>query len=85
MELVFLCALNLCHPPLHMLYNNVNNLEYNMIVCHHLEYASAFWNHYTKRNIDKLEAVQFRAERFVLNFYDYSPTVDLSGNIQKSL
>ena len=56
-----------------------------MIVCPHLEYASTCWNAYTKRNIDKLEAVQRRATRFVLNFYDYHPTVDLSGKIHKSL
>ena len=42
-------------------------------------------NPYTKRNIDKLEAVQRRAARFALNFYDYHPTGDLSGKIQKSL
>ena len=56
-----------------------------MIVRPHLEYASKCWNPYTKRNIDKLEAVQHRAERFVLNFYHYHPTADLSGKIHKSL
>ena len=45
--------------------------SYNMIVRPHLEYASTCWNPYTKRNIDKLEAVQRRAARFVLNLYDY--------------
>ena len=39
---------------------------------------------YTKRNIDKLEAVQRRAARFVLGFHDYHPTADLSGKIQKT-
>ena len=59
---------------------------YNMIVCPHLAYASTCWNPYTKyNNIDKLEVVQRRAARFVLNFYDYHPTADLSGKIQKSL
>ena len=56
-----------------------------MIVRSHLEYASTCWNPYTKRNIDKLEAVQRRAARFVLKFYDYHPTADLSGKIQKTL
>ena len=56
-----------------------------MIVGPHLEYASTCWNPYTKRNVDKLEAVQRRAARFVLSFYDYHPTADLSGKIQKSL
>ena len=35
---------------------------------------------YTKRNIDRLEAVQRRAARLVLSFYDYHPPADLSGN-----
>ena len=56
-----------------------------MIVRPHLEYASTCWNPYTKRNIDKIEAVQRMAARFVLNFYDYHPTTDLSGKIQKTL
>ena len=60
------------------------NSAYNMIVHPHLEYASTCWNPYTKRNIDKLEAVQRRAAIFVLNFYDYHPTADHSGKIQKS-
>ena len=62
----------------------VKNSAYNMIVRPHLEYASTCWNPYTKRNIDKLEAVQRRANRFVLSFYDYHPTADLSGKIQKT-
>ena len=63
----------------------VKNSAYNMIVRPHLEYASTCWNPYTKRNIDKLEAAQRRAARFVLIFYDYHPTADLSGRIQKTL
>ena len=61
------------------------NSAYNMIVRPHLEYASMCWNPYTKRNIDKLEAVQCRAARYVLNFYDYHPTADLNSKIQKYL
>ena len=30
-------------------------------------YASDVWDPYTKRNIDKIEAIQRRAARFVLN------------------
>ena len=56
-----------------------------MTVRPHLEYASTCWKPCTKRNIDKLEAVQRRAARFVLSFYDYHPTADLSGKIQKTL
>ena len=61
------------------------NSAYNMIVCLYLEYTSTCWNPYTKCNIDKLEAAQRRAARFVLNFYDYHPTADLSGKIHKFL
>ena len=61
--------------------NEVNNSACNMIVRPHIEYASIFWNPYTECNIDKLEAVQRR----VANFYDYRPTADLSGTIQKYL
>ena len=56
-----------------------------MIVRFYIEYASACWNPYSKHNIDKLEAVQRRVARFVLNFYDYGITADLSGKIKKSL
>ena len=77
--------LNLCHRNLHMCSKEVKNSAYNMIVRPHLEYSSTCWNPYTKRNIDKLEAVQHRAARFVLNFYDYHPTADLSVKIQKTL
>ena len=77
--------LNLCRRNLHMCSREDKNSAYNMIVRPHLEYASACWNPYTKRNIDKLEAEQCRAARFLLNFYDNHPTVDLSGKIQKTL
>ena len=56
-----------------------------MIVRPHLEYDSTCWNPYTKRNIDKLEAAKRRAARFVLSFYNYNPTANFSGKIQKSL
>ena len=49
--------LNLCRRNLHMCSREVMNSAYNMIVRPHLEYASTCWNPYTKRNIDKLEAV----------------------------
>ena len=61
--------LNLCRRNLHMCSKEVKNSAYNMIVRPHLEYASTCRNPYTKRNIDKLKAVQRRAARFVLKFY----------------
>ena len=77
--------LNLCSRNLHVCSEEVKNSAYNMIVRPHLEYASMCWNPCNKRNINKREAVQHRAARFVLDFYDYHPTADLSGKIQKSL
>ena len=65
--------LNLCRRSLHMCSKEVKNSAYNMIVSPHLEYDSACWKPYTKRNVDKHEAVQRRAARFVLIFYDYRP------------
>ena len=73
--------LNLYRRNLHMCSKEVKNTAYNMIVRPHIEYASTCWNPYTKRNIDKLEVVQRRAARFVLIFYVYRPTADLSGKI----
>ena len=40
-----------------------------------LEYCSVVWAPYTKRNIDKLEAVQRRAARFVTSNYSYTSSV----------
>ena len=77
--------LNLCRRSHHMCSKEVKYSAYNMIVCPHLKYASTCWNPYTKRNINKLEAAQRRAARYVLNFYDYRPSADLSGKIKKSL
>ena len=76
---------NLCCRKLKICSKEAKNTAYNMIVCTRLEYVSRCWNPYTKSNIDKLEAVQRRAARFVLNFYDYRPTADLSGKIHQSL
>ena len=77
--------LNLCRRSHHMCSRGAKNSAYNMIVRSHLGYASRCWNPYTKRNIDKYEAVRRRASRFVLSYDDYHPTADLSGKIQKSL
>ena len=72
------CGLNMCS-------KEAKNSTYDMIVCPHPQCASTCWNPDTKRNIDKQEAVQRMAARRVLNFYDYHPSADLSGNIRKSL
>ena len=40
-----------------------------------LEYISSVWDPYTEKSIDKLEAVQRRAARFVLNRYHNTSSV----------
>ena len=42
-----------------------------------LEYASSAWDPYTQKSIDKLEADQRRAARFVLNRYHNTSSVNL--------
>ena len=73
--------LNLCHRNLRMCSKEVKNSAYSMIVRPNLEYASTCWNHYTERNIDKLEAVKCRDARFVLNFMI---TIQLPISVVKS-
>lgn len=36
-----------------------------------LEYATVVWSPYTKRNISRLERIQRRATRFILDIFDY--------------
>ena len=45
-----------------------------------LEYASTVWAPYTKSSIGKLEAIQWRAARFVVTNYDYSSGVTSTLN-----
>lgn len=40
-----------------------------------MEYASTVWDPYTKQNRDRVEMVQRRAARYVLNNYDRSASV----------
>ena len=48
---------------------------YNTFVRPILEYASTVWSPYHEQNIYKLEMVQRRAARFVLNNYDRMASV----------
>ena len=50
-----------------------------------MEYASPSWNPYTSRNINKIEAVQRRAARFVLGNYNYINTSGLIHDIHHRL
>ena len=48
---------------------------YKSLVCPHLEYCSSVWDPHTKSNIQKLEAVQRRAARFITNDYKWDSSV----------
>ena len=50
-----------------------------------LEYASLAWKPHTACSINKLESVQRRAARFVLNDYNYGPDSTLSNSIVTKL
>ena len=63
--------LNLFRRNIHMLPKEVKEKAYNVIVRPHLEYASAAWSPHTLRNIEKVEAVQRRAARFVTGDYNF--------------
>lgn len=77
--------LNLCRRNLHMCSREIKTTAYYAIVRPHLEYASTCWNPHTKLHIDKIDAVQRRAAWFVLNYYDYSSSADLSTKISQTL
>jgi len=77
--------LNLCRRNLHMCSPSIKETAYKAIVRPHLEFASSAWSPHTNRNINKLENVQRRAARFILNHYDYSENSNLSNKIKSSL
>ena len=53
----------------------IKDIAYTAFVRPILEYASSVWDPYTQKSIDKLEAVQRRAARFVLNQYHNTSSV----------
>ena len=48
---------------------------YVTLVRPHLEYASAVWDPYRQEQVDKIEAVQRRAVRFIKQDYDWNSSV----------
>ena len=67
--------LNLCRRSLNMCPPNVKETAYKAIIRPHLEYASSAWAPYTQTNINKIESVQKRAARFVLQNYSYNTSI----------
>jgi hypothetical protein len=53
----------------------VKERAYKALVRPLLEYSSSVWDPYTQKNIDKIEAVQRRAARFVLNRFRNTSSV----------
>jgi hypothetical protein len=77
--------LNLCRRNLSMCSSQAKETAYKALIRPQLEYASPAWNPHTTRNINKLEAVQRRAARFVLGNYNYGPDAHLTDDISQTL
>ena len=55
--------------------SEIKERAYKVLVHPLLEYASSVWDPHTEKNITKLEEVQRRAARFVLNRYRNTSSV----------
>ena len=77
--------LNLCRRNLKICNSKAKETAFKALVRPHLEYASAAWSPFTKCSINKIEAVQRRAARFVLNDYTYGPESQLTMKINSNL
>ena len=60
---------------LHTQLIHVKSQAYRMYIRPILEYSSIVWTPYTKRNIDKLKAIQRQAARYVMDDYRYNSSV----------
>ena len=69
---------NLSHCP-----PELKEMSYKAIVRPQLEYCAAVWNPHTTRNINKIEAVQRRAARFVKNDFSRDSSVTTMLNTLK--
>ena len=60
---------------LHTQLTHIKSQAYRMYIRPILEYSSTVWAPYTKCNIDKLEAIQRRVARYVMDDYSYNSSV----------
>ena len=60
---------------LHNAPRNVKLQAYKSLVCPHLEYCCSVWDPFTQSNVNKIQAVQNRAARFILNDYKWQNSV----------
>ena len=56
--------------------SNIKEKTYKVFVRPLLEYAASVWDPYSQKNIAKIEAVQRRAARFVLNRFRNTSSVN---------
>jgi hypothetical protein len=62
----------------------IKNTAYKALIRPHLEYASTVWDPYTAKNINRLEAVQRRAARWVLAKHRRGPdTTPVSAMLEQ--
>ena len=60
---------------LHNAPRQVKLQAYKSLVCPHLEYCCSVWDPFTQTNIKKIQAVQNRGARFILNDYKWQSSV----------
>jgi len=63
--------------------SKTKELAYFSLVRPHIEYCATVWDPYTKKLINKIEMVQRRSARFVLNRWGYKDSVTEMLNILK--
>ena len=65
-----------CEKELVRLLRGNQKAAYVSLVRSHLEYATAVWDPYRQNQMEKLEAVQSRAVRFIKHDHDYNTQIE---------